>query len=126
MSTKTNNILYWVTTILFAGFMIWSSVPGAMKNEQAIAFMNGMLGYPIYFIVFISVAKIAGSVALLIPGLNKIKEWAYAGLFFDLAGALYSVNAVANKFEPGSLFIALPLILGIASYYFWNKKKAAA
>jgi uncharacterized membrane protein HdeD (DUF308 family) len=84
--------------------------------------MHDMLGYPAYFVTFISVAKIAGAVAILIPGLNKIKEWAYAGLFFDLAGALVSVTAASNKFDPSSLFILLPVVLGILSYIFWNKK----
>ena len=70
-------------------------------------------------------AKIIGSVVILIPGLNKIKEWAYAGLFFDLAGALFSIYMVQKKFDAGTLFILVPVLLGAASYYFWNKLKAA-
>ncbi len=122
MQPKTINILYWVFTVLFAGMMILSAVGGISPNAETLKFMHDMLGYPAYFVTFISLAKIAGAVAILIPGLHKIKEWAYAGLFFDLAGALVSVTAASNKFDPGSLFILLPVVLGICSYIFWNKK----
>ena len=123
MNKKTTNTLYWIFTVLFAGFMIWSSVPGIDPKGDVLAFMNGYLGYPVYFIHFISMAKIIGSVVILIPGLNKVKEWAYAGLFFDLAGALFSIYMVQKKLDAGSLFILLPVLLGAASYYFWNKRK---
>jgi uncharacterized membrane protein HdeD (DUF308 family) len=124
MQPKTINILYWVFTVLFAGMMILSAVGGISPNAETLKFMHDMLGYPAYFVTFISVAKIAGAVAILIPGFKKIKEWAYAGLFFDLAGALVSVTATSNKFDPSSLFILLPVALGILSYIFWNKKAA--
>ena len=52
-----------------------------------------------------------------------IKEWAYAGLFFDLAGAVYSVIMVQKKFDPGMLFLLLPIVLGALSYFFWNARK---
>ena len=124
MQPKTINILYWVFTILFAGFMIFSAAGGISPNAETLKFMHDMLGYPTYFVIFISVAKILGSVAILIPGLNKIKEWAYAGLFFDLIGAMVSVTAASPKFDPGTLFILLPLVIGALSYIFWNKKKS--
>lgn len=118
---KTNKILYWVFTVIFAVFMAWSGVGGVKPGPDAIAFMHDGLGFPVYFIQFISIAKILGSIALLIPGLRTIKEWAYAGLFFDLIGAFYSVNANAAKFEPSSLFIVFTALFGVASYYFWKK-----
>jgi len=120
---QTINLLYWVFTVLFAGFMIWSSVPGIDPKGEVLDFLHGYLGYPVYFIHFISMAKIIGSVVILIPGLNKIKEWAYAGLFFDLVGAVFSVYMVQKKFDAGMLFILLPILLGAFSYYFWNKRK---
>ena len=118
-------IFYWVVTILFAGFMAWTGIPGIKPEEQSIKFLHDGLGYPIYFIRFISVAKIVGSIARLIPGVNKIEEWADAGLFFDLIGAFYSVNAVAGKFDPSSTFMFLPIAFGALSYYFWKKTSKA-
>lgn len=123
MKQKTTTILYWVSTLLFSSFMVWSSYSGVNPKRQTLGFLHGTLGYPVYFIQFISVAKIIGSVVILVPGLNKIKEWAYAGLFFDLAGAIFSIYIVQKKFDAGMLFLLLPIVLGGLSYYFWNKKK---
>lgn len=123
MTTKAINITYWVSTIIFAALMIFSAVGGLQPSQQAIQILHDGLGYPIYFIQFISIAKLLGSVAILIPGLNKtVKEWAYAGLFFDLAGALYSGVAAAGKFDPMILSMLAWIIPGIVSYYFWHKK----
>jgi hypothetical protein len=120
---KNITILYWTFTVLFSAFMIWSSVPSVDPKGEALQFLHDFLGYPVYFIQFISVAKIIGSIAILVPGLNKIKEWAYAGLFFDLAGAIFSILMVQKKFDPGMLFLLLPIVLGALSYYFWNARK---
>lgn len=120
-----NKIIYWTLTVLFAGFMIFSSYGGVKPEPQTIQFLHDMLGYPVYFIQFISLAKIAGSLAILIPGLKTIKEWAYAGLFFDLVGGFYSINAQAGKLEMSSLFILLPLAVGALSYYYWKKTSNA-
>ena len=124
MQPKTINILYWVFTVLFAGMMILSAAGGISPDEKTLAVMHDQLGYPAYFVVFISVAKIAGGIAILIPLFNKIKEWAYAGLFFDLIGAMVSVTAASKKFDPTALFILIPVVLGVLSYIFCNKKKS--
>jgi hypothetical protein len=124
MQPKTINILYWVFTVLFAGMMILSAAGGVSPDDKTLAIMHDQLGYPTYFVIFISLAKIAGAAAILVPALNKIKEWAYAGLFFDLIGAIVSVSATSKKFEPSTLFILLPVVLGVLSYIFWNKKKS--
>src|SRR5690349_599771 len=114
MTTKSTNLIYWVSTILFSGLMIFSAVGGIEPTQQTIQIFHDWLGYPIYFIQFISVAKLLGSIAILIPGLNKtLKEWAYAGLFFDLTGAVYSGVASAGKFDPMILTMLAWIIPGI-------------
>jgi|SRR6478752_5370655 len=123
MTTKSTNIIYWVSTIIFSGLMIFASVDGIRLSAQAVSFLHDLLGYPIYFIQFISIAKLLGSIAILIPGLNRsLKEWAYAGLFFDLAGAIYSNIAIAGQFDPMMLTLLAWIIPGIISYIFWHKK----
>jgi hypothetical protein len=122
MKPKTINILYWIFTILFAALMIFSSVGSIVVNEDAKKLIHDQLGYPIYFIPFTGVAKLLGSIVILIPGLKTIKEWAYAGLFFDLAGAIYSGIAVAKTVEPMMLFMFVWIVPGILSYIFWKKK----
>ena len=83
--------------------------------------MGKGLGYPTYFILFTGVAKVLGIIAILIPGFPRIKEWAYAGLMFDLIGAIYSVTSVNQE---GWQFILIPLTLGILSYYFYHRRLA--
>ena len=122
MTSKSINIIYWISTIIFAALMVFSAIGGIQPTQQAIQIMHDMLGYPVYFIQFISIAKLLGAIVILIPGLNRIKEWAYAGLFFDLFGAIYSGIASSGKFDPLMLTMALWVVPGIVSYYFWRKK----
>ncbi|MBK9731048.1 MAG: DoxX family protein [Chitinophagaceae bacterium] len=125
MNVKTTNILYWVFTIIFGGLMLFSAIPNLLVNEDSIKLMHDQLGYPVYIISFLGIAKLVGVIIILIPGLNKIKEWAYAGLFFDLAGAIYSGIAVSGKFDPMMLFLLLWIVPGILSYVLWNKRMNA-
>ncbi len=122
MTSKAINITYWICTILFAALMLFSSLGGLQPSESAIKIVHDGLGFPVYFIQFISAAKLLGVIAILIPGLNRIKEWAYAGLFFDLAGAFYSGIAVSGKFDPMILTMLIWVVPGILSYYFWHRK----
>lgn len=121
MSSKTTVILYWVFTIIFSGLMIFSSVGGVGPNQQTIDIFHSYLGYPIYFIQLISWAKIIGSIVILIPGLKRIKEWAYVGLFLDLFAAIYSGIAVSGKFDPMMLTMLMWIVPGVISYVLWIK-----
>jgi len=123
MTAKTTNTLYWTFTILFALLMIFSAVGGIQPSQQAIQLIHNDLGYPIYFIQFISIAKLIGAVAILIPNFNRIREWAYAGLFFDLSAAIYSGIASSGKFDPLMIAMLIWIIPGILSYVFWHKRK---
>jgi len=122
MTTKTNNLVYWISTIIFSALMIFSAVGGLQPTQQTIQLVHDKLGYPVYFIQFISIAKLLGAVIILIPGRGRIKDWAYAGLFFDLGGAIYSGIAVSGKFDPLMLTMLVWIVPGILSYYFWLKK----
>ena len=122
MKPKTVNILYWVFTILFAGLMIFSSWGSIIVNEDSKTLIHEQLGYPIYFIPFTGWAKLIGSIIILIPGLKTIKEWAYAGLFFDLIAVVYSSLALAGKFDPMMAFMLVWFVPGVLSYYYWKRK----
>ena len=122
MTTKTNNIAYWISTIIFSALMIFSASDGLQPTPQAIQLIHDSLGYPVYFIQFISIAKLLGAIIILIPGSGRIKDWAYAGLFFDLAGAIYSGIAASGKFDPLMIMMLIWILPGILSYYFWLKK----
>lgn len=116
---KRTKTLYWIFTILFAGLMVFSSIGQVMASKDGIAFMDH-LGYPDYFSPFIGWLKILGVVAILIPGYPRIKEWAYAGLFFDLLGAVYSMVAV-DGFQLPMLSMLIWIGIGILSYVYYRK-----
>jgi len=123
MTPKTTNIIYWISTIVFAALMIFSASGGLQPSKPAIQLIHDSLGYPVYFIPFISIGKLIGSIVILIPGLNRsIKEWAYAGLFFDLTGAIYSGIASTGKFDPLMLTMLIWIVPGVISYYCWHRK----
>ena len=122
MQPKTINILYWVFTILFAALMIFSAYSSILVNEDAKKLIHDQLGYPVYFIPFTGYAKLIGSIIILIPGLITIKEWAYAGLFFDLIAAVYSGIALSGSVDPMMIFMLVWFVPGILSYIFWKKK----
>jgi hypothetical protein len=114
---KKTKILYWIFTGLFAAAMLSTCIP----SEEGKKFITDTLGFPAFFVSYIAVAKVLGVLAILVPGFPTIKEWAYAGLFFDLISvtyAMYSINALPDFALFGSIFFAL----GIASYFFYRKK----
>lgn len=99
-------IAFWVTTGLVAVAMGVGGVVDLLQGEE-VAKGLGALGYPLYFAVIIGVWKVAGAIVLLAPKLPLVKEWAYAGIMFDLTGAsashAYSGDPIAN--------IVVPLVL---------------
>ena len=123
MTAKSTNIIYWISTIIFAALMIFSASGGIQPSRRAVQLIHDTLGYPVYFIQFISIAKVIGAVIILIPRIGRsIKEWSYAGLFFDLAGAIYSGIASSGKFDPLMLTLLIWIVPGVVSYYCWHKK----
>jgi hypothetical protein len=121
MKQKATNTLYWIFTILFSALMLFSSWSSILVNDDSIKLIHGMLGYPEYFIPFTGWAKLIGVIVILIPGFNRIKEWAYAGLFFDLVAAVYSGIAVSKTFNPLMLTLLIWFVPGILSYVYWHK-----
>ena len=120
---KKTKILYWTFTALFAGFMIFSAIPDALVTDDAVKIVHDFLGYPVYLISFLGVAKLLGAVIILLPGFNRVKEWAYAGLIIDLIGATYSVIAMGATVAQWS-FMLLPVFIGALSYIYHHKLNA--
>jgi len=86
---KTKGIVYWVTTA-FLAFVLLSG--GAAELARRRENVEGLvhLGYPLYFVTIIGVWKVLGAIALLVPRFPRLKEWAYAGIFFNITGAAVS------------------------------------
>jgi hypothetical protein len=118
---KKTNIIYWIATGLFGLAMIGSGIQNMLVTTDSITLITDTLGYPKYIIAFLGVLKILGVVAILIPGYPRIKEWAYAGLFFDLLGATYSNIAVAG-FQPEMLGMLPFFLFWAVSYIYYHKR----
>ena len=121
--TKRNKIIYWISTIWLASGMLSTGTLQLfkMKAEGAVAppgvYGITRLGYPIYFLTILGIWKILGVVALLIPGFPLLKEWAYAGFFFAMSGAVFS--HISSGDSMSEMFPSLLLlILTVISWYF--------
>jgi uncharacterized membrane protein YphA (DoxX/SURF4 family) len=105
-SSRGRTIAYWVTTVLVAA----ESVLGGVWDIWQIPYVRAdidKLGYPAYVLVIIGVWKLLGAVAVLVPGFPRLKEWAYAGMFFNYTGAVASHLAVGD----GPESVVYPIIV---------------
>jgi uncharacterized membrane protein YphA (DoxX/SURF4 family) len=126
--TKTTKIIYWVSTIWLALGMLSTAIVQLFKiqgeGSSSPSGVEGImhLGYPVYFLTMIGIWKILGVSAVLIPRFPILKEWAYAGFFFAMSGAIFShiaSNDSLNEIFPSLLL----LILTVVSWYFRPKDR---
>lgn len=121
---KRLHLTYWIVTVLFSAFMIFSSYGGITLMPEAVALLHEYLGYPLYFIRWISVFKIIGAIAILLPNVPvRLKEWAYFGFFIDLCTATYSFIALG---DPVSGWAPMLLFIGvlIGAYMLHHRRMA--
>jgi uncharacterized membrane protein YphA (DoxX/SURF4 family) len=113
-STTLKTSAYWLTTGLLA---LDFTVGGAFQIACPPQVMNAMthFGYPAYFVTLLGVWKVLGGLALLVPGYPRLKEWAYAGIFFDVTSAVVSILAVGDGLASASLPLVF-LALTVASW----------
>jgi uncharacterized membrane protein YphA (DoxX/SURF4 family) len=112
MNTKA--IAYWATT----GFLVFNVLSGAIAElVQRSDNVEGMLqlGYPVYFMLILGVWKVLGTIAVLVPGFPRLKEWAYAGLFFNMTGAAVS-HAVSGDAAWHMFYTGFLAVLVLASW----------
>ncbi|SFQ45962.1 DoxX family protein [Parafilimonas terrae] len=117
--SKRNKIIYWIATIWLALGMVSTGLVQLSKTKEGPGAADSMahLGYPAYLLILLGVWKILGVIAVLIPKFPLLKEWAYAGFFFIMSGALFSHIATdksASEIFPALLLLALTII----SWYF--------
>ena len=117
--TKRNKIIYWIASIWLAVGMLSTGAVQLFKGKTGAGGVDNIthLGYPIYFLTILGIWKILGVVALLIPKFPVLKEWAYAGFFFAMSGAIFShiaSGSPVNEIVPSLLL----LILTLVSWYF--------
>ena len=116
---KTKLIWYWIITAILS-FCIFSG--GLAQAVQAKGVVQGFkpLGYPTYFISLIGVWKMLGVIAILIPKFRLLKEWAYAGIFFTMTGAM--ISHIAS--DDVSVQIIAPFLLAVFTMLSWYLRPA--
>jgi hypothetical protein len=114
--TKKTKVIYWIVTGLLAFGMLAQGVAQNLHTKGYVDII-AHLSYSVYFLNIIGVWKILGVGAILVPGFRLLKEWAYAGFFFVMSGALVSHVAAGD-----SVIAIVPalilLTLIVASWYF--------
>src|SRR6478736_1400209 len=114
--TKRDKIIYWIATLWLALGMTSTGIVQLLKVDEEVTMFTG-LGYPAYLLTLLGVWKLLGVIAVLVPKFPLIKEWAYAGFFFSMSGAVFSHLALGHTF--GETFPPfLLLVLTILSWYF--------
>ena len=120
---KATTILYWIVTALFCLQMSFTAYAQLRLPQVAQAFTH--LGFPAYFRVELSCAKLVGVLLLLAPVPGRLKEWAYAGFAIDLASALIAHFSVGDGPEAWSWAAGTGVLWGL-SYFFWRRLQGAA
>lgn len=117
--SKRNKIIYWVTTIWLSLGMASTGIVQLMKVKEDIALIQ-LLGYPVYFLTILGVWKLLGVIAVLIPKCPILKEWAYAGFFFSMTGAVISHLVSGSSIGQ----VAPPLLLVVLTVLSWYFRPA--
>jgi uncharacterized membrane protein len=115
-NSKTNRTLYWVFTIWVALGMVAEGLQQIFHTKSFVDIF-AHLGYPVYISTLFGVWKLLGVIAILVPGYRLLKEWAYAGFFFVMTGAMYSHIVVGDPLLQIAPSFGV-LVLVILSWYF--------
>jgi len=105
VSTRARTIAFWVATIFGPASFVIGGYLHLTRDPQVMATL-AHLGYPVYFATIMGFWKLLGAVAIVVPGIPRLKEWAYAGFFFDLTGAAATRAFVGD----GAADILAPLV----------------
>lgn len=119
MKPKTIKITYWILTVLFALATLFDAIGGITREQHGVDGMRH-LGYPLYLMTMLGVAKLLGIAALLQNRQHTLKDWAYAGFCFSFIGAFWSRAAMGD----GIGLLLPPVIMLVylfVLYYFWKK-----
>ena len=114
---KGKLIIYWIATALLAFGMLFSGLAQITQAKEMITLV-GALGYPSYFLYIIGAWKVSGVIAILVPRFPLLKEWAYAGFFFVMTGALASHLAMGDHELKAILGPLMQTVFVILSWYF--------
>ena len=119
MTQKSKTIWYWIITGILS-FCLFSGGLAQALQVQGVVQGFKPLGYPVYFISVIGIWKMLGIIAILVPKFKLLKEWAYAGLFFTMTGAVIS-HIASNDIHPQ---IVAPIVFSVFTVLSWYLRPA--
>jgi uncharacterized membrane protein YphA (DoxX/SURF4 family) len=114
-AAKNRSTGYWIVTVLSA---LLFAVPGTALLLRIPHFTQDMahLGYPAYFLIILGTWKVLGAAAIIVPGLPRLKEWAYAGMIFDASSAAMSRAVMSD----GGFKVVAPLLVAVVVLLSWK------
>jgi DoxX-like family len=118
MNTRSKQIVYWIMTGLVAFFIGGGGLSQIWQYKSNPHGVVPLLNYPMYFFLILGIWKALGAIAILAPRFPRLKEWAYAGIFFDLTGAAASCAAVGGYGAYGFHVLA-PLVITVFLMLSW-------
>jgi hypothetical protein len=113
---KRNKIIFWIATSWLCLGMLSTGIVQMLKTKEEVDLFTH-LGYPVYFLTLLAICKFLGVIVVLLPKAALLKEWAYAGFFFAMAGAFVSHMELGDSLSE-TLPPLLLLVLTVLSWYF--------
>ena len=108
--SRGRTVVYWIMTALVAFFIGSGGIAQVMQYFASPHGVVPVLGYPMYFFLILGIWKFFGALTILVPRFPLLKEWAYAGIFFDLTGAAAS-NALSGGYGAYGFHIIAPIVI---------------
>ena len=121
---KSGGVAYWITTGLVAFFVGGGGVSQMIQYYGHPHAIVPVLLYPMYFFGILGFWKFTGALTILVPGWPRLKEWAYAGIVFDLTGAAASCIAVGVYGADGFHVIAPLVICALTLASWWLRPQS--
>jgi uncharacterized membrane protein len=119
---KKSNLIYWITTGFLSLGMLAGGIQQLLQVGGYVEIVVNRLGYPLYFLSILGAWKIVGVIAILIPRFTLLKEWAYAGFFFAMSGAVAS-HLLMNEPMVEVIPSLILLLVTTVSWYFRPKNR---
>lgn len=117
------SVAYWTTTIVLVFFIGSGGIAYVLQADFTVSGFV-VLGLPVYVMVLVGVWKVLGSIVILLPGLPRVKEWAYAGLVFDVSGAIVAHWATGD-FGAWAFHIVINLVFLALTVASWALRPAS-
>src|SRR5215471_18200874 len=117
-TARAATVTYWICTALTAFFFVSGGLAYALAVPDVVDGVT-LLGFPLYFVRLLGVWKVLGGIAILVPGLPRLKEWAYAGILIDLTGASVASASMGAAIGAEWWHVWAPMVVAAVMVVSW-------